>query len=60
MLSKELKELEQNELVVRTVYDTLPVTVEYSLTKYGRSLEKLLAALYEWGSQHRKRIIKSK
>src|SRR3954462_13627370 len=38
MLSKELRDLEQNELVKRTVYDTVPVTVEYSMTTYGKSL----------------------
>lgn len=58
MLSKELRELEINELVKRTVYDTVPVVVEYSMTSYGKSLEKLIEALNEWGSQHRKRIIK--
>ena len=42
MLSKELRELEMNELIKRTVYDTVPVAVEYSMTPYGRSLEKLI------------------
>jgi len=45
MLSKELKELEVNQLVKRTVYDTLPVTVEYSLTAYGKSLHKVIEEL---------------
>ena len=57
MLSKELKELEMNQLVKRTVYDTLPVTVEYSLTPYGKSLEKVIGELRTWGIQHRKRVI---
>lgn len=57
MLSKELKELEMNELVKRTVYDTMPVTVEYEITEYGRSLETVIKALAEWGTTHRKRII---
>ena len=57
MLSKELKELEINQLVKRTVYDTLPVTVEYSLTPYGKSLEKVIAELRAWGIQHRKKVI---
>src|ERR1700741_1987773 len=38
MLSKELRELEMNQLVKRTVYDSVPVTVEYSMTSYGKSL----------------------
>jgi DNA-binding HxlR family transcriptional regulator len=57
MLSKELRELEMNQLVSRKVYDTKPVTVEYELSPYGRSLDKVLDAMKEWGQQHRKRII---
>lgn len=57
MLSKELRELEINELATRKVYDTKPVTVEYELTPYGRTLKKVINELHEWGSKHRKRII---
>ena len=58
MLSKELRELEMNELVKRTVYDTVPVVVEYSMTPYGETLEKLIDELQVWGTNHRKRILK--
>ena len=57
MLSKELKELELNQLVKRTVYDSSPVTVEYSLTTYGHSLKKVINELRIWGAQHRKRVM---
>jgi DNA-binding HxlR family transcriptional regulator len=57
MLSKELKELEINQLVKRTVYDTTPVTVEYELTTYGHSLQDVLIALRDWGIKHRSRIL---
>ena len=57
MLSKELKELEQNELIERRVYPTMPVSVEYSLTDYGRSLERVMVALGDWGKTHRRRIM---
>lgn len=60
MLSKELKDLEINQLVRRTVYDTMPVTVEYSLTDYGKTLQKVIGELYEWGAQHRKKILGKK
>jgi DNA-binding HxlR family transcriptional regulator len=60
MLSKELKELEVNELISRQVYATAPVTVEYSLTEYGKSLKPVVLALYTWGERHRQRIIKGK
>jgi DNA-binding HxlR family transcriptional regulator len=58
MLSKELRELEMNQLVKRTVYDSVPVIVEYSMTSYGKTLEKLIDELQAWGSQHRKRILR--
>lgn len=58
MLSKELKDLEMNELVERTVYATTPVTVEYSMTPYGHTLKKLIAELHNWGTQHRKRVMR--
>lgn len=57
MLSKELRELEMNQLISRTVYATLPVSVEYELTPYGKTLEDVLQALMKWGTKHRKRII---
>ncbi|MBC7382964.1 MAG: helix-turn-helix transcriptional regulator [Bacteroidia bacterium] len=56
MLSKDLKELEINELLVRRVYDTLPVTIEYELTSYGKTLKPLIRELHKWGTKHRKRI----
>jgi DNA-binding HxlR family transcriptional regulator len=60
MLSKELKELEMNELVLRTVHNTTPVTVEYELTPYGTTLEHVIEELHAWGVKHRKRIIGKK
>ena len=56
MLSKELRDLEMNRLVKRTVYDSMPVIVEYSLTEYGHSLDKVIDELRKWGVQHRKLI----
>lgn len=57
MLSKELKDLETNQLVKRTVYDSFPVVVEYSLTEYAETLENVIGELRNWGIQHRKRIM---
>lgn len=56
MLSKELRELEMNQLVSRKVYDSVPVVVEYSLTEYGSTLNPAIEALYKWGLEHRKKI----
>ncbi len=58
MLSKELKELEVNELVARKVLSTTPVNVEYELTAYGKTLDNVIEELRDWGTKHRKRIIK--
>lgn len=58
VLSSELKELEANEIVERKIYDTYPITVEYSLTPYGKTLEPVVSALREWGLTHRKRMMK--
>jgi len=59
VLSKELKELELNEFVTRTVHPTTPVTVEYSLTAYSNSLGKVLSELRDWGAAHRARLKES-
>ncbi|TSJ38888.1 helix-turn-helix transcriptional regulator [Mucilaginibacter corticis] len=60
ILSKELKELELNEFVVRTVYSTTPVTVIYELTPYSKSLKQVLHELRDWGINHRQRIVNSR
>jgi DNA-binding HxlR family transcriptional regulator len=60
ILSKELKELELNEFVVRQVYSTTPVTVTYQLTPYSESLKPVLTSLKDWGIQHRQRIVTSR
>ena len=59
MLSKELKELELNGVLKRTVFDTIPVTVEYELTKSGKSLNEILDPMIKWGLQHRKNVMAS-
>jgi DNA-binding HxlR family transcriptional regulator len=59
ILSKELKELELNEFVTRTVYATSPVTVEYALTKYSLTLNRIINEMRTWGLRHRKRIMNS-
>lgn len=57
MLSKELKELEINKLIKRTVLDTQPISVQYQLTEYGMTLKTIISNLAEWGIEHRKVII---
>ncbi len=57
MLSKELKDLEANGIVTRTVYNSIPVMVEYELTISGQSLHEVLEPMIGWGLQHRKTIL---
>ena len=59
MLSQELKALEENKIINRTMYDSMPVTVEYSLTPLGKSMKKLLDELLNWGTHFRKEILKN-
>ena len=57
VLSRELKDLEMNQLITRTVISTQPFAVEYSITEYGKSLRELTQAMAKWGIEHRKRIM---
>lgn len=57
MLSKELKELELNGMIVRKVYDSTPVTVEYELSESGKSITEVLDKMIEWGIQHRAAVL---
>lgn len=57
VLSHELKELELHGFITRTVIDSTPVVVNYELTDYSDSLEPVIAALRDWGVQHRERIV---
>lgn len=57
MLSKELKDLEMNQLIKRTVLETQPISVQYQLTDYGLKLKGIINNLSEWGAEHRKVII---
>lgn len=58
MLSKELNKMELNGLITRSALKTRPVTVEYELTEYARSLKPLTDEMAVWGKQHRDKVIK--
>jgi len=52
MLTNQLRELENEDIIQRVVYPQVPPKVEYSITEYGRSLEPILHAMHEWGRKH--------
>jgi DNA-binding HxlR family transcriptional regulator len=52
MLTKQLRELEQDGLIQRVVYAEVPPRVEYSLTPLGRSLKPIISALKAWGENY--------
>lgn len=52
MLAQQLKQLEEESLVIRKVYATVPPKVEYSLTSCGQSLKPIFEAMHEWGLKH--------
>ena len=56
VLSNELKELEMNGFIKRKVYTTAPVVIEYELTGYSDTFQKVLRAMIDWGIMHRNKI----
>jgi DNA-binding HxlR family transcriptional regulator len=56
VLSKELKDMEENQLITRTVLNGFPVRTEYTSTEHSKTLEKVIFELHHWGINHRKKI----
>lgn len=57
VLAKELKDLEENKLIQRVVYNTIPVHIEYNTTAHAASLTNAIEELKKWGELHRKVVI---
>lgn len=57
VLSQTLKKLERDGLVTRTVFPTVPVTVEYALTPLGGTLTEAVAALAHWAEKNMDAVI---
>ncbi len=54
MLAQQLRELERDGLINRTVYPVVPPKTEYSLTDFGRTLAPILDAMCDWGADYLK------
>lgn len=52
MLTQQLRELEEDKLVLRTVYPIVPPKVEYQLTELGKSIKPVLNAMQKWGTNY--------
>jgi DNA-binding HxlR family transcriptional regulator len=56
VLTRQLRELEADGVILRTVYAEVPPRVEYSLTELGRTLEPIVSALDGWGADYVERL----
>lgn len=52
VLTEQLRELERDDVISRTVHSVVPPRVDYALTELGRSLVPLLDAMCQWGEAH--------
>lgn len=55
VITKQLRELERDNIVKRKVYNQVPPKVEYSLTDEGKSLRNILLAMSDWGESRVKK-----
>lgn len=51
-----MQDLEMNHLIARTIKETRPVTVEYELTDYGKTLEAVIDSIAHWGLDYRRKL----
>ncbi len=59
ILTLQLRELERDGVISRTVYAEVPPRTEYSLTEFGKSLEPILLIMFDWGEEFSKKIVEN-
>lgn len=52
MLTQQLRELESDNLIIRTVYPVVPPKTEYSLSEFGKSIIPTINAMCDWGTNY--------
>lgn len=52
VLTQQLRQLESDGIIHRTVYQEVPPKVEYTISEYGKSLMQIMDELFEWGKDH--------
>ncbi|MBC8087163.1 MAG: helix-turn-helix transcriptional regulator [Phycisphaerae bacterium] len=60
MLTQQLRELEEDGIVSRTIFPEIPPRVEYELTDFGRSLESVITAMEVWGTNYAEKVCANK
>jgi DNA-binding HxlR family transcriptional regulator len=56
VLTVQLKELEQHELISKVIHPVVPPKVEYALTDFGKTLIPVISALGNWGDENEERL----
>lgn len=56
MLTQQLREMERDRIISRTVYPVIPPKVEYALTPLGESLKPLIDAMHQWGLHYEEKV----
>jgi len=57
MLAQQLRELERDQMIIRTQYPEMPPRVKYELSEFGRSLTPVLESLKTWGTENQTEIV---
>jgi DNA-binding HxlR family transcriptional regulator len=60
MLTLQLRELERDGVVARTIYPEVPPRVEYALTPFGETLRPIIGLMRDWGQEFRDTVLKTR